>query len=50
MSIWRICGGGSDWARGQTEYDKATARWYLPKLHYWLAFSLEDTEQEEVGR
>jgi len=30
-------------ARQQTEYDKSVRRWYLPKLTFWLSFSLEDT-------
>lgn len=28
--------------------DKSPGRWYLPKLMYWLAFSLEDAARREV--
>jgi hypothetical protein len=51
---WRLGGrhmaGGVLWAlaRLRHQYDKSYQRWYLPKLHYWLAFSLADTEREEM--
>jgi hypothetical protein len=35
-------------ARRQIQVGKTVQRWYLPKLHYWLAFSLEDTVQRKV--
>jgi hypothetical protein len=34
----------------QTQYDKTARRWYLPKLLYWLTFSMEDTVRREVVR
>jgi len=37
-------------ARRENQVGKKAGRWYLPKLHYWLAFSLEDSVRQEAVR
>ena len=37
-------------ARQRHQYDKSSGRWYLPKLLFWLTFSLENTTWREVPR
>jgi hypothetical protein len=40
----------TDRARRQNQIGKTTGRWYLPKLKYWLTFSLEDTVRSGVAQ
>ena len=35
-------------ARRLRQYDKSLQRWYLPKLRYWLSFSLDEVSRSET--
>ena len=50
MALGALGGALLALARLRHQYDKFYQRWYLPKLLFWLSFSLEETAQREVAQ